>query len=156
MVYKFVWQKVVDFFFPTRCLFTQQAIPRNASNRFISNNAQHFLPTLHNPCRQCGLPLTVQTHSHCGRCQQDPPYYQQVVCPLVYADPIRSMLHAAKFKNKLHYSAFFADVLLQAIQQRYQQQNLPELVLPVPLHLKRLQQRGYNQSREISRLLSKQ
>ncbi len=35
----------------------------------------------------------------------------------------------------------------------YQQDNWPEAVLPVPLHSKRIQQRGFNQAREIARFM---
>ncbi len=156
MVYKYIYQLAIDFLFPPRCVITDQAITKHANNRFLSATAQGFLPLLHIYCPRCSLPLSTPSKSACGECQKHPPQYKRVISPLIYAEPIRSMIQDTKFNNILHNAAFFADLLLKNIQQHYQHQALPQLILPVPLHNKRLQQRGYNQAREISRLLSQQ
>jgi len=62
-----------------------------------------------------------------------------------------------KFNQKLYYADFFAEVLSECIKNHYEVNNaeLPQLIMPTPLHISRLQERGYNQAREVSRLLSK-
>jgi len=43
-----------------------------------------------------------------------------------------------------------------AISLRERNAEMPELIIPVPLHVKRLRERGYNQALEIARTLGRE
>jgi ComF family protein len=59
------------------------------------------------------------------------------------------LLQRMKFNHKLHLAAFFGQVLADHIATRIDRR--PDVIIPVPLHAARLQQRGYNQSLELAR-----
>lgn len=46
--------------------------------------------------------------------------------------------------------------LLKTLTQEYRMSGWPDLIIPVPLHKKRLRQRGYNQALEIGRTISRE
>jgi ComF family protein len=46
-------------------------------------------------------------------------------------------------------------MLSETIKKRYANQLLPDLLLPVPLHYKRIAERGFNQALEIARIIAK-
>lgn len=51
----------------------------------------------------------------------------------------------------------FAKLLIQNVsEQNISKQDLPDLLIPMPLHPKRLKERGFNQSLEIAKIMSKQ
>lgn len=58
-----------------------------------------------------------------------------------------------KYHRQLTVADLFGSLLANKIQ--HNDAALPELIIPIPLHPQRLQQRGYNQAIEISRPLSK-
>jgi ComF family protein len=57
-----------------------------------------------------------------------------------------------KFHQQLHLSVPLARLLIARLGQL---DNLPDLILPVPLHPDRLKERGFNQTLEIGRIVSK-
>jgi len=105
---------------------------------------------LNNPCALCGL--ENQTGGdHCAACLYDPPRWQNLVAPLIYQGLPRDLLIQLKFSQSLH----LANSLVSSVIHHFQAgKTLPEVLLPVPLHRKRLLDRGFNQAFEIARVLS--
>ena len=71
-----------------------------------------------------------------------------------YDGIVRNLIIDYKFKDKSYLCELFANCILSDVAvcefiQRY------DIILPVPLHNKRLKERGYNQSKLISDILSK-
>ena len=71
----------------------------------------------------------------------------------MYAPPQDYLLQQLKFHRKLELVPLMADFLVESIRQR--DGELPQLLLPVPMHRRRLRQRGYNQALELARELSR-
>ena len=46
--------------------------------------------------------------------------------------------------------------MARKLKQHYASRELPELIIPIPLHRKRLRQRGFNQAVELARPIAKQ
>lgn len=70
--------------------------------------------------------------------------------PFQYQTGIRMMIHKLKFQENLLYSRVLGHLIRPYIEEIYQDRPI-DLIVPVPLHLKRLQQRGFNQALEIAR-----
>ncbi len=103
------------------------------------------LPAAH--CPICALP--VQTAQVCGRCLRHPPAFDATLAVWAYAEPVAGLIHALKFRGQLPLAGWFAKEL-HAL-------GLPpsQLLLAMPLHPKRLAERGFNQSAEIARALGR-
>jgi len=74
------------------------------------------------------------------------------VAPLLYEFPVDAGLKALKFRRKLQYAPMFARLLLHALSQV---QDDFDVLLPVPLHWRRLASRGFNQAAELGRPLAR-
>jgi ComF family protein len=115
------------------------------------------LPWLDNVCRTCAAPvIQPSTSPHCGKCLQKQPLMRITLAAVQFVQPVQALLYALKFSQKHFYAETFSAILLAKIISSYQQQPLPEILLPIPLHNKRLRQRGYNQVLEIAKPLAKQ
>ena len=110
------------------------------------------LPYIHNSCHTCGLPLP-SNQAHCGACIKTPPPYERCVSLLHYQSPVDYLMKQMKYHRQLTVADLFSALLADKIQGN--SSTLPELIIPIPLHNQRLQQRGYNQAIEIARPLSK-
>lgn len=115
------------------------------------------LPWLGTACRQCALPL-AEADRLCDQCLHSPPAFSQVVAPFLYRFPLDSVIPAFKYQHKLTYGRLMARLLLQAVEHHYREQDqaLPDLLLPLPLHRARQAQRGYNQALELARPIARQ
>ena len=103
-----------------------------------------------NPCSRCGLENQT-SGDHCAACLHDPPAWQKLVAPLIYQGLARDLLIELKFAQSLHLANSLVGSLIHHFQTG---KPAPEVLLPVPLHRKRLLSRGYNQAFEIARALS--
>ncbi|WP_455366434.1 double zinc ribbon domain-containing protein, partial [Kaarinaea lacus] len=106
-------------------------------------------------CSRCALPLKAMDKQQrlCGRCIQDPPPYTFVYRFADYAPPLDRLIQQLKFNEKLHLARLLGKLMARDIQQ--QALELPDVLVPVPLHKQRLQQRGYNQALEVARILAR-
>lgn len=69
-----------------------------------------------------------------------------------YAFPVDVLIKAIKFSQRLAYAELVARLMYQQIARL--QTDLPECLIPIPLHWKRLFNRGYNQAVELAKPLA--
>lgn len=114
------------------------------------------LPYLHCPCRRCALELgpTPPAHGYCEQCLQEPPFFDYSHALGRYEYPLQELITRFKFNAKLSVGRALTFALAHEIANELQQ-DPPEAFLPVPLHTKRIRDRGFNQSTEIAKLLAK-
>ncbi len=89
----------------------------------------------------------------CGQCQSQPPHYDQVYSLFSYRQPISGLIVGLKFHHHLPLARLLghlmADHLLNLLD------SAPDIIIPVPLHPRRLRERGFNQARELARPMSR-
>ncbi|TDY04078.1 ComF family protein [Thiohalophilus thiocyanatoxydans] len=112
-----------------------------------------LLPRNQHACRRCALP-TAPGQILCGHCLSHPPVYQHSLIPFIYAPPLDQLITRLKFQQRLPYARLLGVLLGQSLPAA-RLQSLDAL-LPVPLHPRRLRERGYNQSLEIGRFIARQ
>jgi ComF family protein len=113
------------------------------------------LPWIKAACTRCGIGLPFSSDTPlCGECLAKPPPFTRCIAPFRYEFPVVELINGFKFNGQLRYGRLLGTLLLQQLQAAYHSEPLPECIIPVPLHWRRLQKRGYNQSREIARQLA--
>lgn len=98
-------------------------------------------------CSSCSEKLPWITHLS----SQSTADIENIQSLFSYEMPVSQWIHRYKFRNRLHYSLLFADLM----QQHLVLQPTTDMIVSVPLHKKRLQERGYNQSSLIAKRLAK-
>ncbi|HHO70556.1 MAG TPA: ComF family protein [Halothiobacillus sp.] len=68
---------------------------------------------------------------------------------------MRHLIHRLKFSADFAAARPLARVMANAVAADVSRDDLPELLLPVPLHPSRLRERGYNQAGELASRLGK-
>jgi ComF family protein len=85
--------------------------------------------------------------------------FARVVCPWRYAYPVDRAIQALKFRGERAWARVFGTLLAQACCRRGGggpgAEPLPGLIVPVPLHPRRLRERGYNQSADLARIAAR-
>jgi ComF family protein len=146
-------KKIHAWFFPHTCLLCQN--PGN-NNLDLCLGCLKELPILPQTCPRCAKTLSTIPGLICGNCLQSPPPYEKAFSLFSYEKPITKLIMELKFHERLVNANLLGQLMAHAIQNDwYQNQPLPELIIPVPLHPKRLQERGYNQAIELARPISK-
>jgi ComF family protein len=102
-------------------------------------------------CR-CGLPL-LPGHAECGRCRRGRQPIAAGASLGPYEGSLRVLLHQLKFAGRRRAAARLARLLLEDGAARALVAS-SDVLVPVPLHPRRLRERGYNQSALIAQALA--
>jgi len=91
----------------------------------------------------------------CSFCRRFPSALDGIRSAAVFEEPLRSAIHQFKYRN----GRVLAEPLALLLRDCWEHYPLPvDVLVPVPLHKRRLQERGYNQAallaREMGRLVS--
>ena len=144
----------VQLLYPPRCLLCGGA---GRDGMDLCEHCQQSLPFNHTACLVCALPLppNIPEGAVCGRCQKKPPYYDQAFSAFSYEQPMIWLIQQLKFNDRLTHARLLGDLLatLDFIERIADDEDV--CTLPVPLFKKRLRERGFNQSIELARALSK-
>ena len=142
-LYRLAWGGL-DWLFPPRCGGCGKADAR------WCGDCQAKVPTLAGTlCEKCGMPVA---HSGlCDHCRANPPPFRTLRAWAAFESPVRQALHKLKYRRDMG----LGDALAVPLAMFADSLNWPfDLVVPVPLGRKRLQERGYNQVDLIARPLS--
>lgn len=138
-----MWSKIIQNF-KRCCHFLSPFLPRycllclRCTEREIElcQLCEEFLPWL-TEADQCDLPgLPANT---------------RLQALFDYQWPLDNFIKQFKFDGKLH----FAPLLAKLMAQHFPHPGAIDMIIPVPLHPKRQQSRGFNQCGELAKILSK-
>ncbi len=144
--------QIVDLILPPRCVITGEIVDRPG---MLSSTSWKDLQFIDAPfCARCGQPFDFETEADmmCGGCIDEPPEFDIARSALVYNDTSRGLILAFKHGDRLQLVRSFTGWLNRAGQDILTE---TDIVVPVPLHRKRLWSRRYNQSAILARHLAK-
>ncbi len=120
------------------------------------NWLKHLFP---GTCVLCQLP-SDRHKDLCQTCENFLPWIGEentndIFTLFRYEEPIDHLITQLKFNHKLIYAKILGNLMAEKLSQHYQNNKLPELIIPMPLHKKRLKERGFNQAIEIAKPIAK-
>nr|WP_243843348.1 ComF family protein [Sphingomonas vulcanisoli] len=144
-------QRIIAFALPPRCAGCGLVVAADHSFCLVCWQSLDFLggPA----CAVCAEPLELALHpdTRCGACLADPPPFDRVRAAVAYGPIARAL--ALKLKHGARPGV--AITMARAMRRAAPAMAAETLIVPVPLHRRRLWSRGYNQSALIARALSK-
>ena len=172
-----MFQLLQRWLLPYHCVLCHQT---SDQHRDLCTTCQASLPYLVHCCKQCAAPLP--TGERCGACLKKPPCFDRTFALFRYEAPINQWITQLKFHRNLRNARLLSELFLEKhlasplirgdreglknlkntnptdllFSGEERQATTPDLIIPVPLHPKRLRQRGFNQALELARLLAKQ
>ncbi len=132
-------------------LFPQKCVGCGEEGSLICAACQKSLPGISPPiCPKCGRPQA--SGLLCPGCTSWHSSIDGIRSPLKFEGVVREAIHQLKYKNLRS----LAKPLTVFLYNCWRDQSIPgEVLVPVPLHPKRLKERGYNQSALLSRELGR-
>lgn len=140
------FRKSRDFFLQQHCILCGA----QSDTCLLCSSCEAALP-LHSrlTCPQCALKTT--DGNKCGKCIVTPPAYDHTIAAFTYQAPIDALIGQLKYGHKLAVAKYFGEILSQLTKGAD-----ANCIVPVPSHLSRLQERGYNQANEIARHIAQE
>jgi ComF family protein len=106
-----------------------------------------FLPVESPQCSRCGMVFkSRQGEDHvCGECLDSPKRFQIARSVGIYKDTLMAVIHCFKYKGKTQLARPLGTLLFTAFINFWDKMSM-DLIVPVPLHIKKLRMRGFNPS----------
>jgi len=136
-------EKIIDFFFPRRCVGCGKI------GDLLCAGCRQKMPRLLPPfCQKCGKP---ESSVLCPNCWGQHTDINGIRSVFRFEGTVRRAIHDLKYRNLKSIA-----VCLSSLMADYLRDNPVdgELLVPVPLHPRRLRERGYNQSSLLAEKLS--
>lgn len=106
-------------------------------------------------CPCCGIPLTGAGADHlCGDCLVSRPPYAIARAVARYEAVLLDAIHVFKYKGKITTGEVLGKIMADYAYPDFSVADY-SLIVPVPLHPKRLRERGFNQAVILAREISK-
>lgn len=143
--------RTLDLLLPPRCIGSGAIVGEAGTVSPDFWQALGFIDTPY--CDVCGTPfaLDVAAGSLCGSCIDNPPLFDRARAPVVYNDASRQVILDFKYGDKLHAVKTFVPWMQRTGRDLI---DTADLIVPVPLHWRRLWSRRYNQAAILSAALA--
>jgi ComF family protein len=141
-------RSVLDGLVPGLCLLCHGETPEGGG---VCQACRAGLPHMGASCVLCGAGMPAA--GVCGQCLLSPPPLARTVVALQYAGTARHLVQLLKFRQRLPVARVLGEALAGAVGASPEGGGTT-LIVPVPLHRARLEGRGFNQAREIARVVS--
>lgn len=139
------------------CPICQNTFAGKVEDLIICPDCQKAIRSVHPPyCPRCGLPYpTGEGGGHlCGPCLKERRYFEVHRTGALYEGALKEAIHRFKYGGVFPLVRVFGD-LLQPPLQTLIEDYPADVMVPVPLHIRRLRERGFNQALLLVRELSK-
>lgn len=144
-------EKILDFFYPRRCVICDDVTDDKASG--VCHDCVSQIVYIKPPfCMKCGKQLDDETE-YCRDCKNKNHNYVQGTALYEYGSMADSLFRF-KYAGRGEYALFFAKELWQR-RGAWLLSLKPDVLIPVPVHPSRKRKRGYNQAELIARELSR-
>ncbi len=148
---------IFDWLYPRRCPVCEDIVM--PKGQLVCKECEPKIPYV-GACRcyRCGKELENGRQEYCYDClrhlQKNDTYFNQGLAPLKYNSLMRQSMEKLKYSNKREYAEFFADCIIRVCGEAIKAWEA-ELLIPVPIHRRRMIKRGYNQAALIAKHLNK-
>ena len=146
---------IADLVFPPRCVTCDDLLEQHDSLPFCPScldGIRFIRPPL---CPRCGLPFPfAEGEDHlCGDCITTERPYAVARAVGLYEETLLTAIHRFKYRGRSGVGKILGGIMADFAGEIWDM-NLFERIIPVPLHRKRLRERGFNQAVILARELS--
>jgi ComF family protein len=151
----FPW--LLNLIFPPICPICKTLLVSKAKNAIICPDCHKAIRPVRPPyCPCCGLPYpSGDKKGHlCAPCLKERRYFEVHRTCALYEGALKEAIHRFKYGGVLPLVTVFGDLLHSAFRSLTRDYPV-DLLVPVPLHIRRLRERGFNQALLLVKELSK-
>lgn len=154
--FKTFFNKIVNFVFPAQCIICKTFIDNDDGICFECINKIDFIT---NPkCAYCGYPFEIKFSENgknklyiCPQCLKSKPKFDKCVSVVRYNDASKKIILPFKHADKTNYAKIMGRMIAANISPFI---SKVDFIVPVPIHLKRMLKRKYNQSALLVNVIS--
>ena len=141
---------ILDLLFPRRCAICDRTV---LTDEKVCPDCRDKIKVIEGPvCMKCGKRLSDEEALYCYDCSRKQTAFDRGIAVFDY-DFIKESLYRFKYGSRAEYARFYAEVTWERYREVLNVLGV-EALIPVPIHRRRFNKRGYNQATEYADCLS--
>ena len=146
-------QAVLDLLYPRNCVHTGRAVDGSSPYLWLCSEAAKEIVFLEPPCcSRCGFSFAPAEEGRpCPHCLDLRPSFESARAVVHYDGPARTLLQQFKYGGARHLVRDLVSMVRLSPTLPAWMEGLP--FVPVPLHTRKLRERGFNQAELIAEAL---
>lgn len=137
-----------NYTYPVRCpVCGDIAVP--AGKKVCDSCRTKPVRVLEPRCKKCSKPLESEEQEYCFDCSQKDFYYERGLALWMYDAAMKKSIGWFKYSRRKEYASYYADELAAHFQNEVRNMK-PDVIMPIPIHISRLRQRGFNQAQLVA------
>ena len=144
-------ETAITFLYPAQCRVCEKQLGLE-SVPYMCDACWNDIPLIEPPwCEMCGIPNTEDV---CDACAATPPPYGKLRTIAYYEAALQQAIHLFKFEKRTALTKPLTQLTMEHIPNDC---NIAEydFILPIPIHKKRLRERGFNQATLLANGIAK-
>ncbi len=145
--------RILDLIYPRACPICDGIVP--VGEGYICRDCAKKIVYINEPtCRKCGRSILDETEIYCEECKKYSHAYDEGAALYDYGSMAKS-IYRYKYQNRRDYGKFYGWDAARKLEGQIKAWN-PDAIIPIPIHSKRKQDRGFNQAEIIAKALGKE
>ena len=147
---------ITDFIFPPRCLGCAEILQQLSSQAFCPACKEKIRFITGSLCPICGMAFFDSPAGYhlCGNCLESKPYFSLARAVASYETLILDAIHQFKYGRNISTGAALASFMAEFSFPDFDFTDY-SLIIPVPLHIRRLRDRSFNQALILAKAIEK-
>ncbi|MBR6329889.1 MAG: ComF family protein [Lachnospiraceae bacterium] len=146
--------RILALIYPERCVFCDLTI--GPSDGGICPGCRKSVEENTGPvCFKCGRRLKDEREELCDSCRKIRHAFDTGASVYPYSEKVVKSLYRLKYENRRRYALFYGHAMAHRHRDTVKKWGV-DVIMPVPLHEKRLRSRGYNQAALSARVLGRE
>lgn len=105
-------------------------------------------------CMKCGKPVRRNEQEYCRDCTGTTHHYDRGRALWLHKTPVNHSIYQFKYHNQRVFAKYYAQEMVRQFEKIIDNWQ-PDLIVPIPLHIRRKRKRGYNQSLLLAKEIGK-
>jgi ComF family protein len=141
-----LWRDKLDVVFPRSCVHCGGLVEEGRFRHLCPTCETQLIVVGQPHCSTCGHPYFGETEISrvCQHCEELEPEFSQGKTAILLKGPGRSLVHALKYHHALHVADDITEIM--SFVPGYVEYLRGAVLVPVPLHPRKMRERRYNQS----------
>lgn len=146
----------LDILYPRLCFACDKSLHEEKNSYICESCLEIIEATKAKRCSKCGLKLgsgVTSSGNGCPGCKNDNLRFEKSFFVSDNTEPVRTLIHQFKYKKHMCLATPLGSLLTNLLHQKTICEI--DIVVPVPLHWKKKQERGFNQSELMAKKICK-
>lgn len=136
---------MLEAVFPDKCVICHDILKKRGTGALCRACRRQLHPVAEPRCKRCSKSLEISEEELCGDCRGKNFYVKKGMALYSYDRMMQTAIANFKYGGELSCGAYFAGELVKRYGTWVKDLS-PEVILPVPVHKKKLRFRGFNQA----------